>query len=130
MDIHCPRCRTRYRLDDDLTPRRVLKLRCAACRAEFRVDLTETARRDAVRDRTGAGDMWARRLARTLVSDMVVYNRARRDKALADGSLLDEFADELAEAWDAFREQTGGREQAPLFRDAVNSILAAGRPLL
>ncbi len=130
MDIHCPRCRTRYHLESALTPRRVMRLRCAACEHEFRIDLTDAARRSSSRDRVGTDEVWARRVARTLISDMVIYHRARRDAALSDGTLLDVFAEDLAVAWDVFRDRTGDGTYDHLFRDAVNTILAAGRPLL
>ncbi len=130
MDIRCPACRTVYRLDEALTPRRVLRLRCAACGTAFRSDFTDRRRPAPAADTGDAESVWARRLARTLVSDIVIYDRVRRDRALAEGRILDEYAEDLSAAWDVFRERTDAEAHGHLFRDAVNALLAGGRALL
>jgi predicted Zn finger-like uncharacterized protein len=73
----------------------------------------------------------ARRLARALVSDMVVYHPAKRRQALQAGNLKEAFEEEIAKSWEEYVEQVG-RELADStshFRDALNEILADGRAL-
>ena len=73
----------------------------------------------------------ARRLARALVSDIVVYHPAKRREALQAGNLKEAFAEEISKSWEEYVEQVG-RELADStshFRDALNEILADGRAL-
>lgn len=58
----------------------------------------------------------ARRLARALVSDMVVYHPAKRRDALKAGTIKESFKDEIAKSWEEYVEQVG-REAGRL--DAV-----------
>ena len=71
----------------------------------------------------------ARRLARALVSDLVVYNTARRDTALKSGTLKEEFAEEVRKSYEEYELQVG-KELAgstTYFNDALNEILAGGQ---
>lgn len=71
----------------------------------------------------------ARRLARALVSDLVVYNTARRDAALKNGNLKEEFAEEVKKSFEEYELQVG-KELAgstTYFNDALNEILAGGQ---
>jgi predicted Zn finger-like uncharacterized protein len=71
----------------------------------------------------------ARRLARALVSDIVVYHPERRQRSLAAGTLRMEFRDEILKSWDEYVEQVGEdmAKKTPFFRDALNEILAKGQ---
>lgn len=73
----------------------------------------------------------ARRLARALVSDMVVYNPERREESLADGTLRQEFRDEIRKSWEEYVEQVGEEraKNTPYFRQALNEILAGGEEI-
>jgi len=71
----------------------------------------------------------ARRLARALVSDMIVYQPAKRQRALASGTLKDDFEEEIQKSWEEYVEQVG-EEMAtgtPYWREALNEILAGGQ---
>lgn len=70
----------------------------------------------------------ARRLARALVSDIVVYNRDRWTKSLNEGSLRVEFREEIRRSWDEYATQVGNQfaRETSYFRDALNEILADG----
>jgi predicted Zn finger-like uncharacterized protein len=73
----------------------------------------------------------ARRLARALVSDIVVYHPAKRRDGLRDGSLKLLFEEEIRKSWEEYVDQVG-RELAdatPFFTDALNEILADGQPV-
>lgn len=73
----------------------------------------------------------ARRLARALISDIVMYHPDRRDKALAAGTLKTEFLDEIKKSWEEYVGQVGteAARSTPHFRDALNDILAKGQQL-
>ena len=71
----------------------------------------------------------ARRLARALVSDIVVYNPAKRRDGLRDGSLRVLFAEEIRKSWEEYVDQVGQdlAESTPYFTEALNEILADGQ---
>ncbi len=73
----------------------------------------------------------ARRLARALISDMVVYHPAKRQEGLREGTLKALFDEEIKKSWEEYTDQVG-REVAdatPYFREALNEILAGGRAI-
>lgn len=73
----------------------------------------------------------ARRLARALVSDMIVYQPAKRQRALAEGTLKAEFDEEIQKSWEEYVEQVG-KEMAtstPYWQEALNDILAGGQQI-
>ena len=49
----------------------------------------------------------ARRLARALVSDIVVYHPAKRQEGLRDGTLKELFEEEIKKSWEEYTEQVG-----------------------
>jgi predicted Zn finger-like uncharacterized protein len=72
----------------------------------------------------------AKRLARVLVSDMIMYNAERHQNALAAGTLVPDFEEEIEKSWKEFVEQVGedlangaGRV---FWSEALNDILAKG----
>lgn len=71
----------------------------------------------------------ASRLARVLVSDMVAYNRERHERALGQGTLREDFEDEIKKSWEEYIDQVGEdvAESTTFFNDALNEILARGR---
>jgi len=73
----------------------------------------------------------ARRLARALVSDIVVYHPAKRRDGLRDGSLKLLFEEEIRKSWDEYVEQVGKplADSTTFFTDALNEILADGQPV-
>ena len=73
----------------------------------------------------------ARRLARALVSDIVVYHPAKRRDALRDGSLKLLFEEEIRKSWDEYVDQVGQElaDSTSFFTDALNEILADGQPV-
>jgi precorrin-2 methylase len=74
-------------------------------------------------------DAKARRLARALVSDIVVYHPERRERSMAAGSLRQEFREEIQKSWEEYAAQVGEAlaKKTPHFRDALNEILAGGQ---
>lgn len=73
----------------------------------------------------------ARRLARALVSDLVVYHPEKRQRGLADGNLKELFGEEIRKSWEEYTEQVGEEiaRTTPYFTEALNEILAEGRTL-
>jgi predicted Zn finger-like uncharacterized protein len=73
----------------------------------------------------------ARRLARALISDMVVYHPGKRQEGLRDGNLKELFEEEIKKSWEEYAEQVGREvaDSTPYFKEALNEILAGGRQL-
>ena len=73
----------------------------------------------------------ARRLARALISDMVVYHPGKRQDGLRDGNLKQLFEDEIKKSWEEYADQVGREvaESTAYFREALNEILAGGRQI-
>lgn len=71
----------------------------------------------------------ARRLARALVSDILVYNRELRDKSLAEGNLVQALGHEIKKSYELFKERVGPEVENPrqFFVEALNDILADGQ---
>src|SRR6266550_145787 len=70
----------------------------------------------------------ARRLARALVSDLVVYHPEKRQQGLRDGTLPQLFKDEIEKSWQEYVEQVGVElaKSTPFWTEALNEILAGG----
>jgi len=70
----------------------------------------------------------ARRLARALISDMIVYHPEKRVQGMRDGTLAALFKDEIAKSWQEYVEQVGKdlAESTPFWNEALNEILAGG----
>jgi hypothetical protein len=70
-------------------------------------------------------------LARALVSDILVYNREARDKALRDGNLLEVLGPEIKKSWELYKERVTPEvaNSTTHFRDALNEILAGGKKI-
>jgi predicted Zn finger-like uncharacterized protein len=71
----------------------------------------------------------ARRLARALVSDILVYNRETRDRALREGSLIQALGPEIKKSWELYKERVTPEvaNSTSHFREALNEILAEGQ---
>src|SRR5438132_754478 len=70
----------------------------------------------------------ARRLARALVSDLVVYHPEKRQQGLRDGTLPQLFKDEIEKSWQEYVEQVGAElaKTTSFWAEALNEILAGG----
>lgn len=71
----------------------------------------------------------ARRLARALISDMIVYQPEKRQKALKEGNLAEAFDEEIKKSWEEYVEQIGEEiaNSTNHFNEALNEILAGGQ---
>jgi len=75
----------------------------------------------------------AKRLARVLVSDMISYNADRHMNAVANGTIKEDFEEEIDKSWKEYVEQVGaemaegaGQE---FWREALNDVLAKGESI-
>ncbi len=73
----------------------------------------------------------ARRLARALVSDMIVYQPKKRQDALEAGNLKEAFDEEIKKSWEEYVQQVGEdlADSNDYFKEALNEILAGGRKI-
>ncbi len=73
----------------------------------------------------------ARRLARALVSDLVVYHPDKRQEGLQNGTLKELFDDEIKKSWEEYTDQIGTdvADAANYFNDALNEILSDGHKI-
>ena len=161
MNVSCPHCGTAFRVDPANVPTGGARARCSRCAGIFsvqRADASQSVSRPDTPVTTpvsappatpappaveppaplgppvfGAADPHsrARRLARALISDIVVYYPDRRERGLRDGSLRQEFHEEIRKSWDEYSSQVGDQlaRGTPYFREALNEILARGEPV-
>ncbi len=73
----------------------------------------------------------ARRLARALISDMIVYQPDKRQQALKEGTLKEVFDEEIKKSWQQYVQDVGEElaNSKPFFTDALNEILAGGQTI-
>ncbi len=73
----------------------------------------------------------ARRLARVLVSDMIMYNPERHERALAAGTLKEDFDDEIRKSWKEYVDQVGEEiaTRTTYWPEALNDVLAKGQQI-
>jgi len=158
MNVSCTNCDTVFRVDPRKVPSGGVRARCSECRHVFRIapepvrggepaptgDAASAAESNAAPAPTAAiseppreaprfggqnRDERARRLARALVSDMITYHPDRHQHGLREGTLRQDFREEIRKSWEEYVDQVG-KETAhgtPFFRDALNQILARGQ---
>ncbi|HUL02094.1 MAG TPA: hypothetical protein VLV16_02555 [Gemmatimonadales bacterium] len=70
----------------------------------------------------------ARRLARALISDLVVYHPEKRQQGMRDGTLPLLFKEEIEKSWQEYVEQVGAdlAKTTTFWTEALNEILAGG----
>jgi len=73
----------------------------------------------------------AKRLARVFISDILVYNREKRDRALAEGNLISVLGPEIKKSWEGYKKKVAPeiKEANEYFKEALNNILAEGQEL-
>ncbi|MBA2563827.1 MAG: hypothetical protein H0V09_00170, partial [Gemmatimonadetes bacterium] len=74
----------------------------------------------------------AQRLARALVSDILVYNPKKVEQGVREGNLRDVLKEEVDKSWDEYCERLGtdvARANRPAFVSALNDVLARGNPV-
>ena len=139
LKVRCPKCRAVFMLAGK--PGRVpveVAAGGVAERSPQPVDISvqtsvpgESPAPESPRAPRGArpADDRARRLARVLVSDILWYNRERRDAALRDGTLMTTLGEDIKKSWELYKEKVGPEtaHSTNYFKDALNEILANGQ---
>ena len=71
----------------------------------------------------------AKSLARSLISDVIAYHRDKHTEALASGTLVQVFEEEIGKSWKEYRDQVDPEvlKAGTFFNDALNEILAEGQ---
>ena len=133
--VRCPECRAKYEVTTDREILPAQRVRCPACKAVFPVSGGGPADREEAPSprRSRISDpALARRLARAMMSEIVLNRRPERDAAREDGALLARFGPAVIGAYDIYVEKVSPdlAEAARIFRDAVNDVLGEGTPLL
>ncbi len=64
-----------------------------------------------------------------LVSDILWYNRDKRDGALQDGTLMTTLGEEIKKSWELYKEKVGPElaNSTNFFKEALNEFLADGQ---
>lgn len=71
----------------------------------------------------------ARRLAKALASDLVLYNKARVEQGLKDGTIAELLGPEIRRSWDYYCQQIPKHivESTDYFKEQLNTIVGKGR---
>lgn len=89
------------------------------------------ARKTGLKSQMERKDDRARRLARVLVSDILCYNKEKRDQALLDGNIMTVLGEEIKKSWELYKEKIGPEmaNSTGYFKNALNEILADGQKI-
>jgi predicted Zn finger-like uncharacterized protein len=70
----------------------------------------------------------ARRLAKALASDLVLYNKARVEQGLKDGTIAELLGPEIRRSWDYYCQQIPKHivESTDYFKEQLNTIVGKG----
>ncbi|UCF71403.1 MAG: zinc-ribbon domain-containing protein [candidate division WOR-3 bacterium] len=70
----------------------------------------------------------ARRLAKALASDLVLYNKSRVEKGLKDGTLAELLGPEIRRSWDYYCQQIPKHivDSTDYFKEQLNTIVGKG----
>lgn len=135
MIIRCPDCRTEYTVQYEaggMVPG--ARVRCPRCRVVF--PLPGPPSREEPRPvpnlRRISDPQLARRLARAMLSEIVLHRRNERDTALEEGTLLARFGPAISAAYRLYGDKVAAELPGlrRIFRDAVNDVVGGGRPVL
>ena len=156
MIVTCENCGKKYRIADEKIGDKPKKLRCRNCSAIIVVrpptkrtstggdeaaappagptgKTSSPASSSSSTDTIARDDTYtrARRLARVLASDMLIYNRELVYQAKREGNLPDAMAAEIKRSWDLWSSRFSKDivEGTNLFREALNEVLAGGEDL-
>jgi predicted Zn finger-like uncharacterized protein len=137
MYLRCPECKTRYEISATRIPDGGARVRCPRCRTVFHVTRPTNgngtpAAANTVTPGAPVDPEVARRIARALVSELLLARRERRDRALIHGRLLSELGPDILDVYDSYRQRVGEEiaRETNFFQDAVNEILAEGDAVL
>ncbi len=131
MIVACPNCGKRYQVPDEKLGDAPRRLRCRNCSEIFTIAPSPAPpqqQKPPAEPAEESSAARARRLARVLASDMVVYNKETVDKARREGNLAEVMRTEIDRSWQLWKSRfpEEASHSPDLFRDALREILAAG----
>jgi len=128
MIVSCPSCGKKYQIPEDRLGDGTKRIRCRNCSEVFTVTAPPADRKRGDEPQEEDSASKARRLARVLASDMVVYNRELVEKARRDGSLLEVMGAEVERSWQLWKSRfpVESVERMDIFREALDDVLAGG----
>lgn len=144
LQVRCPSCGKRFQLRHPESQMPEVEVPVPVAEVENQSgdqDLpTRTAKSDAAEDLSVLPPpnqdpallaRRSKRLARALISDLIRGREGERKKSLEEGTIILIFGDSIRRAWEEFgRQAPANFEDAPrYFREALNEILAEGKPL-
>jgi predicted Zn finger-like uncharacterized protein len=137
VTVQCPGCGSRYEINA-AAARPALKVRCPRCKAVFPVPSrppspgADPETRPPRQPAKITDPRLARRLARNMLSEIVLNRPGQRERARDRGTLLSTFGPALIEAYRIYggKVSPGLADSRRIFRDAVNEILGDGTPIL
>ena len=161
MIVRCPDCRSKYEITRPKDLEALVKVRCPRCKAVFPVRRGEGDERAAGERRLRADSSrpvldtaWvarpvgtaearasrsritdpalARRMARAMVSEIVLSREDDRKEGRRTETLLSRFGPAIVAAYEIYGRKVSSNLPAfrQIFRDAVNDVLGGGRKLL
>lgn len=138
--VRCPECRSKYEVATQQALDPKVKVRCPECKAVFsirggtapppaetRTEAVPRSSRPRITD-----PALARRLARAMISEMVLNRRDECEEARSRGAVLTRFGPALVSAYDLYRTKVSSdlASASRIFRDAVNDVLGDGERVL
>ena len=129
MIILCEKCKKKYDVDDNKIPENGIRVRCIQCGNIILIRRPEQKAEIAPEPRTDEMKARARRLARALVKDLLLYHGDKVDKGLKEGTLAQLLGAEIRRSWQYYCQQIPERIRAEYdyFKEALNEILGKGK---
>ena len=133
MIVRCPDCRANYEISRPRDLEGRVKVRCPRCKAvfPFEADGDNGPNPKPARDRI-TDPVLARRMARAMLSEILLSREEERARAEEADALLSRFGPLIAEAYSLYGERVS--RDLPtfrrIFRDAVNDVVGGGRQIL
>ncbi len=151
MIVRCPDCRANYEITRPRDLEGRVKVRCPRCKAVFPFDTDADNGPDPAGGRVSASGReaeekkpqrprraritdpaLARRMARAMLSEILLSREQERSRAEEADALLSRFGPWIAEAYSLYGERVSRDLPAfrHIFRDAVNDLVGGGKRIL
>ena len=139
MIVRCPDCRSQYEITTQPKLGTSVKVRCPRCKAVFPVRAVrkktpvERGTSVAQKDPPLVTDpKVARRMARVMISEIVLNRQTDRNQALRTRTVLSRFGPAIVSAYSVYTKKVSPdlKSSRSIFREAINEILGDGSPLI
>jgi len=132
MIVNCPHCSCKYNIPDSKIGDSPKRFRCRKCKETFIIEPPEKNPEPEIVTppvKKTVSDSHARRFARVLASDILVYNRELIEKAREEGNLTEVLEREIQKSWELWESRfpEESSKNPEIFSDALNQYLADGR---